>query len=782
MRNKKHIPKKIDIAVIGAGMGGLISALELQKQGFNVCVFEKRPIPGGYAHSFKRKKFNFDVSLHHIGGLREGSMTYNILKPLNVLEKLSIQKPDIFFTARFPDKTYVLPNSENEIIEYLGEQFPDEKSSLKELFMHLREIKYHVTGPILFTDFNVSLKELISLKYRDTSFKQLLDFFINDKKLITVLSQMWMYLGLPPEKATANYSTCIFSSGFIEGSYHVKGGGAAVTKAIVESFKEIGGQCFYKNGVKRIVIENGIAKGIELENGEKVEANIVISNASPFSVFFDLTEDGDVSKIYRHRIKLTEPSFSIYAMYIGTDCLPSELGIPDTNYFYNNSYDYTESYKNCLNKNIEKTDWCVTSFETADPDLSPEGEGIVSIVEITPPGLWFDLTDEEYDKEKERVKQILLLKYNKQFPGLSEHAKIIEFGTPRTMRRYSGNYLGAIYGFANKVNEPKSKGLGNRTPVKGLYLSGSWAQDGGGYEGSMMSGLQAANLVMKDLNFIKKPLRSIKDIQRQRKPNFEIKGYPYFVFKAKVYPDDTDYTGKIKATAYLRILDRARVSLVSQSDEIKQLEPMFREYHVNVYKLNSYIHAYADVDEDLIVKTGYRKTTSHRAAVDQAIFTSAGKLLAENITQIMFVRKNGGLVELPEVYQEHKVLPLKIKSPALSKILFSDNNHYKYETELTVFYEDTDAQGIVYNVSFIKFCERAFWNLRKKILPNYKEFNNIKTTRMILRYLKSASLSNVILIKSGYRKIDEKSFAIDYRITNKHDQSIYVDGYFEYEL
>ncbi len=782
MKTKKQLPEKVDIAVIGAGMGGLISALELQKQGFKVAVFEKRPIPGGYAHSFKRKKFNFDVSLHHIGGLREGSMTYNILKPLNVLEKLSIQKRDIFFTAKFPDNTYVIPNSENEIIEYLGEQFPDEKSNLKRLFSHLREIKYHVTGPILFTDFNVSLNELISLKYRDTSFKQLLDSFIKDEKLLAVLAQMWMYLGLPPEKATANYSTCIFSSGFIEGSYHVKGGGAAVTKAIVESFEEVGGQCFYRNGVKRIVIEEGETKGIELEKGEFIEAKTVISNASPFSVFFDLTEEGDVSKIYRYRIQLTEPSFSIYAMYFGTDCLPSELGIPDTNFFYNNSYNFSEAYENCLNNNIKKTDWCVTSFETADPDLAPEGGGIVSIVEITPPGKWFDLSDDQYNKEKERVKQILLSKYNKQFPGLIKHAKIIEFGTPRTMKRYSGNHLGAIYGFANKVNEPKSKGLGNRTPVKGLYLAGSWAQDGGGYEGSMMSGLQAANLVMKDLGFTKKPFRSIKEIQTQRQPNFDIEGYPYFIFNAKVYPDDTDCTGKIKITAYLRILDRARVSLVQQSDEIKKLEPMFRDYHVNVYKLNSTVHAYAKVDEDLIVKTGYRKTTSHRAAVDQAIYNSEGKLLAENITQIMFVRKNGGLVELPEVYREHKVLPIKIKSPALPKILFSDDNHYKYETELTVFYEDTDAQGIVYNVSFIKFCERAFWDLRKQILPDYKEYNNIKTKRVILRYLKSASLSNVILIKSGFRKINNKSFAIDYRVMNKKNELIYVDGYFEYDL
>ena len=129
MRKNINIPKKVDVAIIGSGMGGLISAIELSKHGLDVAIFEKRPIPGGYAHSFKRKGYTFDVSLHHLGGMDKGGMTYNILKPLNILPKLQLKKTETLFVSHLNGKSYTLPNNTDKLIEYLAEFFPKKKNN-----------------------------------------------------------------------------------------------------------------------------------------------------------------------------------------------------------------------------------------------------------------------------------------------------------------------------------------------------------------------------------------------------------------------------------------------------------------------------------------------------------------------------------------------------------------------------------------------------------------------------------------------------------------------------
>ena len=84
-----------DVIVLGSGIGGLTCASRLSKLGFKVGVFEKHYIPGGYATNFKRRGYNFDVSLHGIGALDEGGNTHNILNHCGVLDKITPIKNDI---------------------------------------------------------------------------------------------------------------------------------------------------------------------------------------------------------------------------------------------------------------------------------------------------------------------------------------------------------------------------------------------------------------------------------------------------------------------------------------------------------------------------------------------------------------------------------------------------------------------------------------------------------------------------------------------------------------
>ena len=775
------IPSKTQVAVIGSGLSGMICALELKRHNFDVCIFEKSIKPGGYAHSFKRKGFTFDVSLHHLGGLEKGGLTYEMLKPLGVLDKIEFEKRDILFTSRFPDSTITIPNSRQDSLLFLSELFPKEKANLKKMFDYLETLKEHTVARILYPDYSISPEESLNAKHRDDTFYQLLNLFIKDEKLKTIVAQLWMYLGLPPEESTANYTNCIFTSSFMEGTYHIKGGGYAVTKAIVETLEENNVKIYTKNAVKRIVAENGNVKGVELASGDFVEADYVVSNADPYQTVFELLPEDQISKIFKFRLNQMQPSLSIYAMYLGLDCSTESLGIPESNYFYNESYNLEQAYKNSIEGKVEKTDWCLSNYASKFNDFSNETNGVLSVAELTPAGNWFDLDKDEYKAQKERVKNIMLDKYDKQFPGLKDHAKIIEFGTPKTMKRYSGNHMGAIYGLAQTVSQSNNRRLANRLPINGAFLVGSWTQAGGGYEGAMMGGLQTAHSVIDVANKIwMKPGIFFNEEHKNTTKKIPEHDYLIYPFIAKVYPDDVDYTTNIKSTGYLRVLDRARVELGNQSEELIAIRPILDECFVNLYQIIINVHDYAKLNSSINIRTGYRKNTSHRASVDQVIYDEEGNLLAEAVSDIMFVKKGGDLIELPAAYPDNVTLPFDLGKAKLPKIMFSNKEHFTNKSEYTIYYEDTDAQGIVYNVSYVKLCEKAFWDIRDKIYDDGKPIT-AKPSRIEIRFAKSLSLGDVVEIWTGTRIINDKEFAIDYRLINKATGDILTDVYIEYK-
>ena len=72
--------KKYDVVIVGSGLGGLVSAVILAKEGKRVCVLEKNNQYGGNLQTFVRDKTIFDTGIHYIGGLSEGQNLYKYFK------------------------------------------------------------------------------------------------------------------------------------------------------------------------------------------------------------------------------------------------------------------------------------------------------------------------------------------------------------------------------------------------------------------------------------------------------------------------------------------------------------------------------------------------------------------------------------------------------------------------------------------------------------------------------------------------------------------------------
>lgn len=776
MAEQKEIPVKVDAVVIGAGLGGLVCALEMQKNGMNVCIVEKRPVAGGYAHHFRRGSHRFDASLHHLGGLDKEGMTRKLLEPLGVLDLMEFERPDNIIVSVFPDITYRVPNQADKAVEYLGKIFPGNKEGLKKLFEYSVKLKDHVIGPVLYRDFAVPMEEMLPVENIDATFNDLLKRYVSDERLLAILGQLWMYLGLPPGASSANFSNCVFASGFVEGGHHLKGGSESLVNALVSRFEREGGTLILRNGVSSIESLEKQTVGVTLLDGSIISTPFIAANVSPLDIFPGLVDADQLSPIFLHRLKEMEPSCSAYATYLGLDCPPEDLGVPRGNTFINHGNDFTAAYKDCMEGNLEKTDWCLSSSE--DADLAPEGKGGLAIVEITATGDWMDLGDDDYRHRKSETRQRLLDKYEKQYPGLKEHCEVIQFGTPRTLRRFSSNAGGSLYGFAQTPDQSNNRRISNRTPIAGLYLCGAWTQAGGGFEGSMMTGMKAAHMILQ---------ASGRDwdtgLRHQKKlsiPDFSTPDYPFYSNDYEIYPDDTDYTGKAKDTTFLRFMDRARVRLMDQSEELKTIRPLLDSYYVKLYSISAHIHNRASAGETVTIQTGYKKATTHRAGVDQCITGSDGRIILTGRAEIMFVTREEELVELPAVYREHEKEPFDRPKAALPPLLFADLSNHKYESEFLVSYEDTDMQGVVYNVSYIKIAQKMMWELKDEILNPGEEFADIRCEHVDIRFMMPARLMETILVKAGHRRIDDRRFGMDYRMMLKGSNTVLTDIHLEY--
>ncbi|PKP15167.1 MAG: all-trans-retinol 13,14-reductase, partial [Bacteroidetes bacterium HGW-Bacteroidetes-23] len=128
--------KKYDVVIVGSGLGGLVSAIILAKEGKSVCVLEKNNQFGGNLQTFVRDKTIFDTGIHYIGGLSEGQNLHNYFSYIGIMEHLKLKKMDEdgydIITFEGDSNQYPHAQGYENFVQQLLKYFPDEEEVLKE--------------------------------------------------------------------------------------------------------------------------------------------------------------------------------------------------------------------------------------------------------------------------------------------------------------------------------------------------------------------------------------------------------------------------------------------------------------------------------------------------------------------------------------------------------------------------------------------------------------------------------------------------------------------------
>ena len=128
------MPKQYDVVVVGAGLGGLSVATLLAKKGASVLLLERHNVPGGYATSFVRGRYEFEVALHELSGIgppEHRGPLYRYLDSLGVASQLEFSPIGELYRSVFPDLDVTLPVGEEAGRETLCDTFPHEARGIR---------------------------------------------------------------------------------------------------------------------------------------------------------------------------------------------------------------------------------------------------------------------------------------------------------------------------------------------------------------------------------------------------------------------------------------------------------------------------------------------------------------------------------------------------------------------------------------------------------------------------------------------------------------------------
>ena len=136
------VPKSLDAIVIGSGVGGLTPAVLLSKAGKKVLVLEQHDQAGGSCHVFTEKGFEFDIGIHYVGNMNEGTWSRLLADQLTggKLQWAPLDNIyDVLAMGENYQHRYEYPRGHEDHIQYLISKFPDEEKAIRKFFRYMRE-------------------------------------------------------------------------------------------------------------------------------------------------------------------------------------------------------------------------------------------------------------------------------------------------------------------------------------------------------------------------------------------------------------------------------------------------------------------------------------------------------------------------------------------------------------------------------------------------------------------------------------------------------------------
>jgi len=495
-----------DTIIIGAGNGGLTSALTLTKAGLKTLLLEQHNIPGGCATSFIRGRFEFEIALHQLSGLGTKEVPGPLramFDDLGVTDKIDFVQMDNLYRYVIPKDGQIdelditLKADSKQIIKSLKEKFSEEESGIDKFFELLNNYTRQWVSVSIMKDPEASKEKYpLYFNYSFKSTQAVFDQFFKDARLTGALGVYASYLGVPPaDLPFNNYATLMWLYTHFK-PWHAKGGSQAISNALLDSYLEAGGDVRFNCGAKKIQVSNGKVVGVITEDGKEFSTDRVVSNASTITTYNDMIDPEHVPDSKMRELGSRTVGMSASIVFIGFDCEPGEMDIHETTNFITTSPQGLMDYS--MTKSLAPPEGALFScYDVDDPEFSPKGTCQAALLSASYAEPWLNIPPAKYHETKQQYAQHLLNLLYRVFPKCRDHIEEIEVATPLTVMRYLGHPGGAIYGF-DQFAKDDDIFIDKKSPVGGLYHVGAWAGMGG-FQPSYQSGYTVGKIILKSL-------------------------------------------------------------------------------------------------------------------------------------------------------------------------------------------------------------------------------------------------------------------------------------------
>ncbi len=493
--------------LIGGGLGGLTAGATLAKFGKKVLVLEQHYIPGGCATNFKRKDYVMEVGLHEMDGLFEKDTKVDIFKFLEVDRNVAFLNIPELFHLKTQKSEFIFPHGIAEAQETLIANFPNEKEGISRFFRLINGVLDEIPKMPQESWKKIIMFPLMPLifpnvvKTSRTTVGQWLDKNITNEELKLILTANILYYGDDPYNLSLLYFSVAQASYIGGGGHFIKGGSQQLSNYLTMVIEKNGGQVLLGKNVTRIMVEQGVAKGVvyyDTLNTEiksvQVNADVVIGNAA-IPIIADLLPEQYKVK-GRKNIDRMEEACSLISIYMGFNIDLKKFGVKHySTFLVGNDINTLQDIKPNYRGEWGNKTFAFVDYSQVDSDLAPKGKSFAVICAADYLAEWENLNEKDYRLKKGKVAQLFLKRLESEFPGICAHLEYYEVSTSKTIKRYTKNPKGTAYGYAQTVAQSGLKRLNHFPEVKNLKFASAWSFPGGGFTGAILSGfLTAADL------------------------------------------------------------------------------------------------------------------------------------------------------------------------------------------------------------------------------------------------------------------------------------------------
>lgn len=469
------------VAVIGAGLGGLAVSLLLNKQGYDVTIFEKNEEVGGKINNLMGKGFRFDMGASLVTMPFVLKELFELLD-LNIKDYIQIDKLEIITKYFYPDGISINAYSNiDNFVDEIERKTTENEKSIRNYFEYSKRI-YDLTSDLfIFNDFT-SISKLFNKKGLNTLFNirgidpfrtihQANSSFFSDKKILQIFDRYATYNGSNPYKAPATLNIIPYVEYYLGGYYFSEGMYSLIN--VLENLCNHNKIQILKNSeVTRIGISpNG--PSFLFANEQKYEFDYIISNSDVNHTFTNLLQDSSSSESKRN--SKNQASSSALVFYWGVNGNYPQLETHNILF----SENYFEEFAQIFDKKQLPDDPTIYIYISSkfNPTDAPNGYENWFVMINTPENL-----GQDWDKIIEKYRPIIINKI-KDLTGINIKDNIIFESTltPEAIEKNTLSSYGSIYGISSNTKSAAFLRQKNRSKTHpNLFFVGGSVHPGGG--------------------------------------------------------------------------------------------------------------------------------------------------------------------------------------------------------------------------------------------------------------------------------------------------------------